>query len=172
MRRALPLVLLTVACTPAPPEVPAVTVPAILAAEIDIGPDGRCFGRDESPAVIETTTVEELVSPPVLAADGTVTTPAVYRSVVRQDIVQERAAVRFETLCPPAYTAEFVSSVQRALTARAIYAGPITGILDPGTLQAIRAYQQPTGPDSALMSIDAARALGLVALTPDQIGAL
>jgi Putative peptidoglycan binding domain len=161
------------ACAPPPAVVPPpVTVPAFLAAEIDIGPDGRCFGRDESPAVIETTTAQELVSPAEIGPDGSVITPAVYRSTVRQDIVQERAPVAFETLCPPAYTAEFVASVQRALAARGLFAGPVNGALDPATLQAIRAFQQDTGPDSALLSIAAARALGLVALSLEQIDAL
>jgi hypothetical protein len=174
MRAALPLFLILSACGTMPePAGPAVTVPALMAAEIDIAPDGRCFGRDESPAVIETVTAQELLIPAVTGPDGTVVQPAIYGSTVTQGIVQERAAVTFETLCPPAYTAEFVGSVQRALAARGFYAGPVTSTLDPATLQAIRAFHLATdGPNSALLSIAAARALGLVALSPEQLAAL
>ncbi len=143
-----------------------------MAAEIEIGEDGRCYGRDIQPAVIETVTAQELASPEVRAEDGTLVTPASYRTVTRQNIARERQELRFETLCPPVYTQAFVESLQRALAARGFYQGVVTGHLDRATGRAIQDYQRGRGPDSALLSLSAAQALGLVALSPEQLDAL
>jgi hypothetical protein len=142
------------------------------AAEIDIRPDGTCFGRDVTPAVIQTATAQELEQAEVRDAAGVLVSPAIYRSVIRQEIVRDRQTVQFETLCPPAYTASFVESLQRALLARGYYRGAVTGLLDPPTNRAIQDFQRDWGPDSPLLSVAAARRLGLVALTPDQIDEL
>ena len=53
---------------------------------------------------------------------------------------------------------------QRALAARGYYAGPITGVMDRRTQAAIRAYQRPQGLDSAMISLAAARQMGLIAV--------
>ncbi|MGZ9811749.1 peptidoglycan-binding domain-containing protein [Pseudoroseicyclus sp. H15] len=169
MRRALPLLLpWLAACTPIQ-EAPAALTPALQGAEIEIGEGGRCFGRDIQPAVIETVTAHELASPEVRGEDGTVVTPASYRTVTRQNIARERQDVRFETLCPPVYTAPFVESLQRALAARGYYDGPVSGQLDVATGRAIQDFQRGRGPDSPLLSLYAAQALGLVELTPEQL---
>lgn len=131
---------------------------------------GRCFGRDITPAVIETVTAQELERPAVIDADGNVTSPAAYRTVTRQQIVRDRSEVQFETLCPPAFTDEFVASLQRALITRGFYRGTISGILDAATGRAVQDFQRSDGPDSPLLSIDAARRLGLVALGAEQLG--
>ena len=70
--------------------------------------------------------------------------------------------VRFETPCPPLWTAEFVSSLQRALKARGIYNGEVSGMLDTVTHDAIRVYQMTHGLNSDVLSTDHARALRLV----------
>lgn len=147
-------------------------LPAFIVAEIDFGPDGRCFGRDIIPAVLETVTAQVLETPAVTGPDETVLTPAVYRSEISQQIVRERQEVAFETLCPPAYTAGFVATLQRALAARGLYAGPVSGDLDQATGQAVRAFQRDDGPDSPLLSITAARRLGIVALSDDDLAIL
>jgi hypothetical protein len=159
-------------CTPDAPVTAAPAVPVFIAAEIETGPDGLCYGRDISPAVLETVTAQVLDAPAVLAPDGAVVTPAIYRSVIRQEIVRERQEVAFETVCPPAYTLAFVETLQRALAVRGFYNGPLTGVMDIATGQAVQAFQRQTGPDSPLLSIATARALGIVALTADQIDAL
>jgi peptidoglycan hydrolase-like protein with peptidoglycan-binding domain len=65
----------------------------------------------------------------------------------------------------------FIASVQRALAARGFYQAPITGVMDEATTAAVRLYQrQQTGVDSPLLSVDAAKVLGLVALTPTDLG--
>ncbi len=147
-------------------------VPAFIAAEIESGADGRCFGRDITPAVVQTVTVQILDRPAVTAPDGTVTEAAIYRSEVRQEIAREREEVLFETICPPAFTLDFVASMQRALSARGFYRGPVNGILDADTGRAVQDFQRERGPDSPLLSIDAARSLGLVTLSGDQFDIL
>lgn len=168
---------LIAACGPAGPSGPdpAATrpaVPSFIAAEIEAGPDGRCYGRDITPAVIETVTEQVLDRPATHAEDGTLLSPASYRSAIRQQITRERQEVSFETLCPPVYTDTFVASLQRALRARGFYAGDITGRMDSQTGRAVQDYQRRSGPDSPLLWIAAARDLGLVQLSEAQIEAL
>lgn len=137
--------------------------------KIETRADGRCIANDISPAIIETVTIQEIDEPELRDADGNVTRPASFRTVTRQQIVQERQNIQFETLCPQTYTVEFVSTLQRALKVRGIYAGAITGTLDRATGAAIRQFQRDDGPDTALLSIAAARKLGLVALSQTQL---
>jgi Putative peptidoglycan binding domain len=142
-------------------------MPGLAAIETDAA--GRCIGRAITPAVIETITAQELDTPAVLAPDGTVLQPARYRSVIRQNITRDRQEILFETMCPPAFTHEFVSTLQRALATRGYYQGPISGILDTATGRAVQDYQRGIGPDSPLLSIGAARALGIVSLSEEQL---
>ena len=102
--------------------------------------EGSCWGRTVSPAVIETMTEQVEV------------------------IVRARVDNWFETPCPDVLTAEFNSTLQRALQARGYYAGPITGAMDTATRQAVRRYQARQGPNSEVLSLTTARALGLVAV--------
>lgn len=133
--------------------------------------DGRCYARESTPAVIETVTEQIIVQPADLNSDGSVRSPAVYRTVTRQSILRERREIEFETPCPATLTPDFVSSLQRALKARGLYRGPVSGVLDGRTGRAVRAFQRDFGPDSATLSIQAARRLGLVALSRAQIDA-
>jgi hypothetical protein len=122
-----------------------------------------CYGRHATPAIIETVTEQVLVQPPQINVDGVVSYPATYRTETRQEIVRERKELWFETLCPEDLTADFLSSLQRALAVRGFYSGTITGTLDRATRRAIRAYQKNEGLDSDVLSLAAARKLGLVA---------
>ncbi|PYE85630.1 peptidoglycan-binding domain-containing protein [Pseudoroseicyclus aestuarii] len=158
--RALLLLLLAVAlggCA----RPPATTLPAFMVAAVEAGEGGRCFGRDTTPAVIETVSQQA----PERASGGR----AVWRNDRRQRILRERQAVRFEVLCPPAYTPALTEALQRALVTRGHHPGPVTGALDPATLAAVRSYQRLRGLDSALLSLEAARALGLVAVSPEEL---
>ncbi len=125
---------------------------------------GTCWGKDVRPAIVETVTEQILLEPARLAADGTVTQPAIYRTETAQKILRERRETWFETPCPAQMTPEFIASVQRALKARGHYRGPITGQMDRRTRAAVRAYQAPQGLDSGVLSVDAARRLGLIAV--------
>lgn len=149
--------------------VPFSNPPAFEAPQVEVDAAGRCYGRDVSPAVIETVTEQVLVTPPEVDATGAVTRPATFRTVTRQEIKRERQEVAFETICPPALTVEFVSSLQRALKARGYYHGPIDGVMDARTGAAIRAFQRIDGHDSPLLDIRTARALGLTVLSPEEL---
>ena len=123
--------------------------------------EGTCWARDETPAVIETVTEQVMVQPAEILADGTVVRPAAYRTETRQRIVKPRKDTWFEIPCEDQMTPDFIASLQRALKARGIYRGAVTGKMDGRTRAAIRAYQKPQGLDSGVISLAAARQMGL-----------
>lgn len=129
---------------------------------------GTCWGKTETPAVIETVTEQVLVQPTEVLADGSVTAPPIYRTETRQMIVRERRETWFETPCDDVLTVEFVQSLQRALAARGLYGGPPTGEMDARTRHAVRRFQAPEGLDSGILSLATARRLGLVAVERSQ----
>lgn len=160
-----------VACDPTDmptPDLAALTEPDVVRSTATSGPPGAkpgtCWGREVSPAVIETVTEQIIVQPAEVLADGTVISPAVYRSETLQRIVEERRETWFETPCDEVWTEEFTATLQRALKARGHYSGSITGTLDKRTRAAIRRFQAPQGLDSSILSLEAARQLGLIAV--------
>jgi len=91
---------------------------------------GACVART---APRETTTVisETVeVAPAVVAPDGQVISEAVFRNQTRPVVEVLDAGTRFETLCPFEITPERVMTLQRALQARLVYQGPVTGGCD------------------------------------------
>lgn len=134
------------------------------------GPPGAapdsCWGRDVTPAVIETVTEQVMLQPAEITSDGTVLAPAVFKTETRQRITRERTEIWFEAPCPERMTPGFIASVQRALAARGFHRGAVTGEMDGTTRRAIRRYQQTEGLDSAVLSLAAARRLGLVEVDP------
>ncbi|MGB7241443.1 MAG: peptidoglycan-binding domain-containing protein [Sulfitobacter sp.] len=127
---------------------------------------GSCWDKTVSPAVIETITDQVLVTPAKIGADGSIAKPPVYRTETRREVITPRKDAWFEIPCAATLTHEFVSSLQRALAARGFYKGPISGRMDVMTRSAVRAYQAPTGPDTDVLSLASARALGLVTVAP------
>jgi len=125
--------------------------------------DGACWANDVTPAVFETITEQVEVAPATLGPDGNVLTPANYRSVAQQKIVRHRESIWFRTPCPAEMTVDFIATVQRALKARGLYMLPLSGVLDAPTNEAIRRFQEPLGLDSPVLSLAAARDLGIVA---------
>lgn len=125
---------------------------------------GTCWGKDVTPAIIETVTDRIPIQPSDMHEDGTINAEPVYRLETRQAIVQERRELWFETPCEDQLTPDFVASVQRALAARGLYRGAITGEMDARTRRAIRRFQAPEGIDSGILSLAAARKMGLVAV--------
>ncbi|MDM7968638.1 MAG: peptidoglycan-binding domain-containing protein [Paracoccaceae bacterium] len=169
LRLALMVLMGLAACMPVGTENPA---DLLMGSMLDVpegAPPGTCWGKIVSPALIETVTEQVLVTPARLAADGTVETPATFRTETRQRILTEREVTWFETPCPAAMTPELIATLQRALAARDLYAGPISGRIDPATSAAVRLYQSETGLDSPILSLAAARALGLIATPLDQL---
>lgn len=147
------------------------------AAQLDLGdeviitdfalapPDARpdaCYGRDVTPAVIEHATERVLVSEAEIGPAGNVLAPPQYEERSTQKLVTGHEPIFFETPCPPRWTPNFIASIQRALKTRGVYSGPVSGTLDAQTRAAIRAFQLERGLNSAILSTDSARALGLV----------
>jgi len=112
--------------------------------------------------VIETVTEQVLVSDVRLDNEGRTIAPAVYQSVTRQKIVQEREEIWFRSPCPQEMTVEFIASLQRALKARGLYLLPLSGQMDQPTRAALRRFQSERGLESDRLSLSAARELGLV----------
>jgi hypothetical protein len=124
---------------------------------------GACYGKDVSPAVVEVVTDQVLIRPAQKTADGTITQPAVYRTETHQAIVQERREIFFEVPCAGVLTPDFVASLQRALKARGIYHGAVTGQLDARTRDAVRRFQRSNGLNTDILTMESARLLGLIA---------
>ncbi|EEW25695.1 peptidoglycan-binding domain-containing protein [Rhodobacter ferrooxidans] len=173
MRRPLTLLCLLAlaACqSAATPEAPG---RADLAAELTRrspppAEDGVCWASDVTPAVIETVT-EQVMQPAEPARDGKPARPASFRTVTRQQIVQDREEVWFRTPCDAEMTVDFIATLQRALKARGLYRTTLTGVMDDPTRDAIRRFQAPLGLDSPLLSLAAARDLGIVATDLGQL---
>ena len=125
--------------------------------------DGACWARDITPAIIETVTEHRMIQPAEVDANGHVRAPASFRTVTEQRIVQDREEVWFRTPCPADMSLTFIATLQRALKARGYYRPALTGMMDAATRTAIRHYQEPRGLDSDLLSLVAARDLGIVA---------
>jgi hypothetical protein len=125
---------------------------------------GTCWGKHVTPALIETVTEQVLVQPAEVLSDGTVRNPAIYRTETRQQILRERRETWFETPCAETITPEFIESLQRALAVRGLFGGRPTGVMDARTRAAVRQFQKDQGLDSGILSLAAARQLGLVAV--------
>jgi hypothetical protein len=161
------------ACTPATEEVfSAVIQPVETEVQVTRGmgpPDAdpnACYGREVTPAVIETVTEQVMLQPPQISSTGEVREPGVFVTETRQRIVEERRELWFETPCQAEADPEFIASLQRALAARGHYRGPVSGVMDARTRRAVRAYQEPQGLDSAILSLAAARQLGIAIWDP------
>ncbi|APZ55045.1 peptidoglycan-binding domain-containing protein [Salipiger abyssi] len=131
--------------------------------------DGTCWAREVTPAIYEHVMGEIQVVQAEIAEDGTVIRPPVYRRAPVPRVVKPRGELRFETPCPEQTTPELISSVQRALAARGYFSGSVTGRFDAPTQAAIRKYQKERGLDSAQLSLETARALGLIATPLDAL---
>lgn len=157
MRRSLALIApllclpLLAACQVAPApsaatraEASAPTAPASLPA----ASEGGCWTTDRVPALTET----------VYVADA---------SGARQPQTRELRPAEerlFAVPCAREMTPELIASLQRALNARGLYAGAVSGAMDAETVAAVRRYQAPLGLDSGVLSLDAAQQLGLIAV--------
>lgn len=162
------------ACATGSPEAPATLRrldAEIVRLPMDKGPPATpadaCWGQEVAPAVIETVTEQVQVAPAKVDATGTVIRPASYRSTSRQKIVQERAELWFPIPCMKEFPPDFVASLQRALSVRGYYGGPVTGTFDSATAQAVRRFQTSRGLNSAQLSRGAARELGLIGYGAD-----
>lgn len=134
--------------------------PPIIASE----ETGRCFTTAPVPAIYEQIPGEIMVVQAEIAEDGTVIHPPIYRRALVPRVVRPRGEMRFATPCPEEVDTDLIASLQRALAARGLYAGDATGQMDRATRAAIRAFQEPRGLNSDTLSLETARALGLIAI--------
>ena len=133
-------------------------------------PDARadaCYGREPTPAVIETVTEQVMIQPLQIDSAGHVLEHAIFVTETQQRIVQERRELWFETPCQAETDPEYIASLQRALAARGVYSGPINGQMTQATRRAIRRFQEPQGLDSPILSLAAARQLGISVWDPE-----
>ena len=157
----------TGACTSGAPDLGALREPQVTRLNQSAPPGaepGTCWAKEVTPAIIETVTHQVMLQPAQVLADGAVLQPAVYKTETRQAIVRERRETWFRRPCDDVMTPKFIASLQRALAARGMYHGKISATMDTRTRAAVRRYQQPQGLDSGILSLAAARKLGLVAV--------
>lgn len=133
------------------------------------GPAGQCWASDTTPAIIETVTEQVVVAEELRDAAGVVTTPAAFETKTFQRMVQDREQVWFRAPCVADITVNFVATLQRALKARGVYLLAVTGEMDAATSDAIRRFQAPRGLDSPILSLAAAKELGISATDRDDL---
>ena len=127
-----------------------------------------CYAHEATPAIVETITEQVMLQPPQIASDGRVMEPAVFVTETHQRIVRVRRELWFEVPCElQVGDPDFIATLQRALAARGLYAGPVTGEMNRRTERAIRDFQAPQGLDSEILSLAAARQLGLSLWNPE-----
>ncbi|MDQ2091080.1 peptidoglycan-binding domain-containing protein [Marimonas arenosa] len=125
-------------------------------------PDGSCWGKEVTPPRYKTVSGHVMVQPAQVLADGTVMSEPIYKREDRKAIIEPQRELWFRMPCEADLPPDFTASLQRALQARGHYHGAITGEMDGRTRHAVRRYQAPQGLDSAILSLAAARKLGLV----------
>ncbi|MDB2407580.1 peptidoglycan-binding protein [Jannaschia sp.] len=132
------------------------------------GITSACQAKGVTPAVLETVTEQQLEIPAMTVPDGTVLRPAQFRTVTSTRIVTPREVTWFETPCAlERRDPDFVMQVQRALSVRSLYDGPISGIYDRATQATVASLQAERGLESGELSTETAKTLGLVALGRD-----
>lgn len=129
---------------------------------------GTCWGKTVSPAVVETVTRKVLLQPAQISSDGRVQAAPIYKDETQAQVIRPRRENWYEVPCAADLTPEFISSLQRALSARGYYRGPVTGEIDGRTRDAVQRYQKDEGLDSKTLSVAAARKLGLIAVARTQ----
>lgn len=143
-------------CATGPQVAPPRALPD-LSAELRFTPPppdaGRCWHTEERPALFETVTEQRLDPLRGIVSES------------RQRELRPRSRIWFRIPCPPEVGGAdlFYASLQRALKARGLYDGPVTGLADAATGAALQRYQAAAGLNSPVLSRAAALSLGLIA---------
>ncbi|WP_323036191.1 peptidoglycan-binding domain-containing protein [Pararhodobacter sp.] len=145
------VVALLAGCQTATPE-PEVRRAEAAPTPFRAAPSDACWATDRVPAVTETQFV-------AVDANGA--------REPREMIIHPAEDRLFAVPCPSQMTPDFHATLQRALMARGLYSGAVTDIYDAETAEAVRLFQAPLGLNSAILSLDAAQQLGLVAVQRD-----
>ncbi|MEP3345391.1 MAG: peptidoglycan-binding domain-containing protein [Litoreibacter sp.] len=125
---------------------------------------GMCWGHIPGPQITQIVSDIIIATPAQIGPNGEELSPAIYREVTRPQTFNEGEGRWFTRTCDADMTPDFVMTLQRALSVRGVYRGDINGVLDQRTLRAVHKYQTPQGLDSAVLSLSAARQLGLIAV--------
>jgi len=166
MRWMTALLVVLAGCGPGYSTAPRFPIPAPRTIPTYSGlPDdllGKCWAQQVVPAeTVSTVRAVPGVAPEV--PPGGVVQPETGARVENVErVIRPRVEFWFEQVCEVDLTPEFISSVQRALAARGQFFGVIDGRIGPETETAIRAFQRARGLDSPILSVDAARQMGLV----------
>ena len=99
-----------------------------------------------------------------LVPPGTAAKPA-----TDADQTAKPATIRVRVPCAEVMTPEFIASLQRALQARGLYRGAVTGTMDTATQDAVRRYQRALGLDLPVLTLASAQSLGLVPVALDDL---
>ncbi len=158
------LLFVSACSSAAPPQDPAPQPILFAMGDIETEADGRCFSVTRGPDTFETIIEQVEVIPATRSSDGSLINPAIFRNEARRVRIPSEVTQRFETVCPPTYTIAFVTSLQRALQARGVFTGAVNGFLDGPTSSAVQIFQERRGVNSPVLSIETARALGLVSI--------
>ncbi|MBD3787679.1 MAG: peptidoglycan-binding protein [Sphingomonadales bacterium] len=145
-----------------PSRPPAQTLSEVLMERKPADDAQGCYAELKAPATVETVTEQVLARPETTDPATGVKTPALYRTETNHRIVKGGEAMWFRVPCEAEMTPDFIATLQRALAARALYFGPVTGEMDAATQGAVRAYQAPRGLLSPVLSYRAAQELGLI----------
>ncbi|MEZ5751194.1 MAG: peptidoglycan-binding domain-containing protein [Paracoccaceae bacterium] len=140
---------------------------------VALGLLAACQSGDPSPAVGRAEPAPQALGPAVSGCWATDRIPAQTRSefvvtgpdgarALREIQVAPAQDRLFAVPCAEHLGPDFTATLQRALQARGLYTGAITGAMNDDTAQAVRRYQAPQGLDSAILSLQAAQQMGLV----------
>ena len=142
------------------------TVPARLLPRNTSGPEtapeGSCWAKHITPAVIETRTLQKQLARPVDQAGNLGHPAASYQTETRHVLLNNRYERWFETLCPDLMDTLLVTALQRALQDHDLYQGKIDGLVGTATKAAVHRFQRQNGLDSDTLSLRSAVLLALV----------
>lgn len=161
-------IVVLMACAPQRPDVPLpVAQPKLTADLLKAAPAAGqkgCWQKLDRPAVFETVTHQVQIAEAKRDKDGKVITPAKLQSEVTQKQIRPREVVWFRSLCKEDGLNDpiFIASLQRALKARGLFKGEVSGVMDAQTNAAVQRYQAAGGLDTPVLSRAAAIALGLI----------
>lgn len=160
--------LFLAACASAPPTgLGQIVEPDLIATQAqrpEAAPPGTCWSQLKEPPVLATVTALVVSTPAKFDSDGQLLEPEVVEENTIKTVIEDGKSTWFERPCADVLTPAFIESLQRALGARALYGGPITGRMDADTRFAVRLFQKPLGLDSGILSVEAGRRLGLIAI--------
>ncbi|SLN30228.1 Putative peptidoglycan binding domain protein [Roseovarius litorisediminis] len=125
---------------------------------------GTCWEKSSIPDAGAPLTGRMWEIPSSSGTNGSDVKPAADDAELQESDFEARKDIWFETPCREVLTPEFIASLQRALKARNLYAGPVTGEYGTQTSAAVYSYQAPQGLQTGVLSIAAARQMGLVAI--------